>query len=125
MSHYSTAQERQAVKDWRPGAEACNAILRATRYLGRVISTKWSGCHRRCLAETKMRWFKLLGERAMARAFDRQDGRVAGSRRHPESLHASGHSDARGRAVNPPGPGSRHSDYLCNKPLNFPQNLKA
>jgi hypothetical protein len=34
--------------------------------------TRWSGYHRRSLVETKMRCFKLLGERVMARDFDRQ-----------------------------------------------------
>ena len=33
---------------------------------------KWSGYHQRSLVETKMRCFKLLGERVMARDFDRQ-----------------------------------------------------
>lgn len=32
----------------------------------------WSGYYRRSLAETKMRCFKLLGERIMSRDFDRQ-----------------------------------------------------
>jgi chromosome condensin MukBEF MukE localization factor len=46
--------------------------LASTRQLGRKIWKKWSGYHRRGLVETKMRCFKLLGERVMARAFDRQ-----------------------------------------------------
>jgi len=33
---------------------------------------KWSGYHRRSLVETKVRCFKLFGERVMARNFDRQ-----------------------------------------------------
>ena len=33
---------------------------------------KWTGYHRRSLVETKIRCFKLLGERVMARDFDRQ-----------------------------------------------------
>lgn len=56
----------------RPGAEARNEILRATRRLGRAIWKKWRGYHRRSLVETKMRCFKLLGEGIMARDFDRQ-----------------------------------------------------
>jgi hypothetical protein len=59
-------------KDQRPGAKARNPILAATRRLGRKIWKKWSGYHRRSLVETKMRCFKLLGERVMARDFDRQ-----------------------------------------------------
>lgn len=62
-------------KPWkgkRPGAAARNAILDATRRLGRRIWKNWTGYHRRSLVETKMRCFKLLGERVMARDFDRQ-----------------------------------------------------
>nr|WP_217345312.1 IS5 family transposase [Noviherbaspirillum sp. L7-7A]MBV0879568.1 IS5 family transposase [Noviherbaspirillum sp. L7-7A]MBV0880621.1 IS5 family transposase [Noviherbaspirillum sp. L7-7A]MBV0880655.1 IS5 family transposase [Noviherbaspirillum sp. L7-7A] len=66
---------RKNAKLWkmnRIGATARNEILRATRRLGRTIWKKWSGYHRRSLVETKMRCFKLLGERIMARDFDRQ-----------------------------------------------------
>ena len=66
---------RKNAKPWkvnRTGAAARNEILRATRRLGRTIWKKWSGYHRRSVVETKMRCFKLLGERIMARDFDRQ-----------------------------------------------------
>ena len=66
---------RKNAKPWkanRTGAVARNEILRATRRLGRTIWKRWSGYHRRSLVETKMRCFKLLGERIMARDFDRQ-----------------------------------------------------
>ena len=66
---------RKNAKPWklnRLGAAARNEILRATRRLGRTIWKKWSGYHQRSLVETKMRCFKLLGERIMARDFDRQ-----------------------------------------------------
>jgi len=66
-----TRRNAKPWKDRRPGAEARNAILNATRRLGRKIWKKWSGYHRRSLVETKMRCFKLLGERVMARDFDR------------------------------------------------------
>jgi hypothetical protein len=56
--------------EYRPDAR--NNILHTTRKLGRAIWKKWSGHHRRSLVETKMRCFKLLGERVMARDFDRQ-----------------------------------------------------
>ena len=56
----------------RAGARARNEILRATRELGRSLWKKWSGYHRRSLVETKMGCFKRLGERVMARDFDRQ-----------------------------------------------------
>ena len=66
---------RRNAKPWadaRAGAQARNEILRATRKLGRAIWKKWSGYHRRSLVETKMGGFKRLGERVMARDFDRQ-----------------------------------------------------
>jgi hypothetical protein len=56
----------------RAGARARNEILRATRELGRSIWKKWSGYDRRSLVETKMGCFKRLGERVMARDFERQ-----------------------------------------------------
>jgi hypothetical protein len=67
-----TRKNAKPWKDQRPGAKARNAILAATRRLGRTIWKKWAGYHRRSLVETKMRCFKLLGERVMARDFDRQ-----------------------------------------------------
>ncbi len=62
----------QPWKEGTEGARARNEILRATKRLGRTIWKKWSGYHRRSLVDTKMRCFKLLGERVMARDFDRQ-----------------------------------------------------
>lgn len=67
-----TRKNARPWKDQRPGTQARNAIFHATRRLGRAIWKKWSGYHRRSLVETKMRCFKLLGERVMARDFDRQ-----------------------------------------------------
>ncbi len=55
-----------------PGVQALNETLCAIRRLGRTIWKKWSGYHRRSLVETKMHCFKLLGQRVMARTFDRQ-----------------------------------------------------
>lgn len=49
---------RENAKPWknqRPGAQARNAILAATRQLGRKIWKAWGGYHRRSLVETKMR----------------------------------------------------------------------
>ncbi|WP_323144896.1 IS5 family transposase [Massilia phyllosphaerae] len=66
---------RKNAKPWktnRRGADARNDILQTTGWLGRAIWKKWSGYHQRSLVETKMRCFKLLGERVMARDFDRQ-----------------------------------------------------
>ena len=59
-------------KENTPGARARNETLRATERLGRTIWKKWSGYHRRSLVETKMRCFKLLGERVNARIFNSQ-----------------------------------------------------
>jgi len=59
-------------KEATPGAQARNEILRATKRLGRSIWRTWSGYHRRSRVEAKMRCLKLLGERLMARDFDRQ-----------------------------------------------------
>jgi hypothetical protein len=67
-----TRKNAQFRKENTAGARARNEILRATKCLGRTIWKKWSGYHRRSLVETKMRCFKLLGERVMARDFDRQ-----------------------------------------------------
>ena len=54
------------------GAAARNETLRAIKRLGCTIWKKWSGYHRRSLVETKMHCIKLLGQRVMARTFDRQ-----------------------------------------------------
>ena len=66
---------RKTARPWlenTPDAQASNETVRATRRLGRTIWRCWSGYHRRSLLETKMRCFKLLGERVMARDFDWQ-----------------------------------------------------
>jgi hypothetical protein len=66
---------RRSGRPWKedgPGAIARNETLRAMKRLGRTIWKKWSGYHRRSLVETKMHCFKLLGQRVMARTFDRQ-----------------------------------------------------
>ena len=66
---------RKNARPWlenTPGAKARNETVRSSRRLGRAIWRCWSGYHRRSLVETKMRCFKLLGERVMARDFDRQ-----------------------------------------------------
>ena len=54
------------------GAVARNEALRASKYLGRALWRRWSGYHRRSRVETKMHCVKLLGQRLMARDFDRQ-----------------------------------------------------
>jgi transposase len=70
---------RRNAKPWKPttaGAMARNAALRSSKYLGRAIWRNWSGYHRRSRAETKMHCMKLLGQRLMARDFDRQVAEV-------------------------------------------------
>ena len=63
----------QSSKDLeQAGAVARNEALRASKYLGRALWRRWSGYHRRSRVETKMRCVKLLGQRPMARDFDRQ-----------------------------------------------------
>jgi len=54
------------------GAIAMSDAIRALRYLGRARWRNWSGYHRRSRVETKMHCMKLLGQRLMARDFDRQ-----------------------------------------------------
>lgn len=66
---------RRNAKPWKkdsPGAAGRNEALLAIRHLGRTIWRKWSGYHRRSRAETKMNCMKLLGQKLMARDFDRQ-----------------------------------------------------
>ena len=66
---------RKNAKPWKEdtaGAVARNEALRASRRLGQAIWRRWSGYHRRSRAETKMHCVKLLGQRLMARDFDRQ-----------------------------------------------------
>ena len=66
---------RKNAKPWKTataGAVARNEALRTSKYLGRALWRRWSVYHRRSRAETKMPCVKLLGQRLMARDFDRQ-----------------------------------------------------
>lgn len=66
---------RKNARPWRAnlvGAASRNEALNACGRLGRAIWKRWSGYHRRSLVETKMHCFKRLGERVMARTFERQ-----------------------------------------------------
>jgi len=70
---------RKNAKPWKHdtvGAIARNETLRASKYLGRALWRRWSGCHRRSRVETKMPCVKLLGQRLSARDFDRQVAEV-------------------------------------------------
>lgn len=68
----STAQERLLWKVKHMGDLARNEAERACLRLSRCLWKKWSGNHWRSLVETKMYCFKRLGERVMARTFERQ-----------------------------------------------------
>lgn len=66
---------RRNAKAWpenTPGVDARNETVRACRRFGRTIWKRWSGYRQRSRVETKMHCFKLLGERVIAREFDRQ-----------------------------------------------------
>lgn len=49
-----------------------NMLLKTIAHIGRAIWKKWSGYHLRSLVETKMFCIKRLGEKLMAKDFDRQ-----------------------------------------------------
>ena len=49
-----------------------NEAVKACKKLVRTLWKRWSGYHRRSLVETKMNCFKRLGEKVMARTFERQ-----------------------------------------------------
>ena len=66
---------RRNAKPWKAvtaGAVARNEALRASKYPGPALWRRWSGYHRRSRVETKRHCVKLLGQRLMARDFDRQ-----------------------------------------------------
>jgi hypothetical protein len=70
---------RKNAQPWKPttaGAIVRNDALRASKYLGQALWRNWSGYHRRSRVETKMHCMKLLGQRLMARDFDRQVAEV-------------------------------------------------
>ena len=70
---------RRNGKPWKTrtaGADERNETLRAIKHLGRRLWKRWSGYHRRSLAETAMSRFKRLGERLAARDPARQVAEV-------------------------------------------------
>jgi hypothetical protein len=72
---YVVIPPRKRAKPWTAvtaGAVARNGALRASKYLDRAPWRRWSGYHRRSRAETKTHCLKLLGQRHMARDFNRQ-----------------------------------------------------
>ena len=109
---------RKNAKPWKPdtaGAIERNGALRASKRFGRTIWQRWSGYHRQSRVETKMHCLKLLGQRLMARDFDRQVA-VPGPRCRPEWLHSTRHTRHRRRWISMSGDGdSRPSPELCNR----------
>ena len=70
---------RRNGKPWKTqtaGAPERNETLRAIKHLGRRLWKRWSGYHRRSLAETAMSRLKRLGERLAARDPARQVAEV-------------------------------------------------
>lgn len=70
---------RKNARLWQPttdGAKARNDALQTSKRLGRALWRKWSGYHRRSRVEAKMNCIKQLGQRLMAKAFDRQVAEV-------------------------------------------------
>lgn len=71
---------RNYVRLWKPitdGAKEHIDALQSFKRLGRVLWRIWSGYHRSSRVEAKMNFIKLLCQRLMVRALDRQ---VAGLR---------------------------------------------
>ncbi len=65
---------RKNAKPWKAGSAGAavrNEALRALEHLGRALWRRWNGYHRRSRAETKMHCDRQLGQRLMARDFDR------------------------------------------------------
>lgn len=60
------------MEDRHGGALARDEALRASKCLSRAIWRRRSGYHRRSHVETKMLCVQLLGQRLIARDFDRQ-----------------------------------------------------
>ena len=72
-------QPRRNGRPWKTrtaGAGERNETLRAIKHLGRRLWKRWSGYHRRSLAETAMSRLKRLGERLAARDPARQVAEV-------------------------------------------------
>lgn len=66
---------RKNAKMWKPDkprARSCNEAVRSSKYLGRALWRNLTRYHLRSRIETKMHCVKLLGQRLMARDFDRQ-----------------------------------------------------
>jgi hypothetical protein len=62
-----TRKNAKSLKGRRAGSEDRNAILHAMRRIGTKIWKKWTGYHRRSLAETKNRGVLTARRMGMAR----------------------------------------------------------
>jgi transposase len=72
---HAVVPPRNNAKPWKAitaGTVARNEALRSSKYLGPALWRRSSGYHRRSRVEAKMHCVKLLGQRLMARDFDRQ-----------------------------------------------------
>ena len=70
---------RKNAKLWKPdtlGARARNEAVQSSKDLGRAQWHRLTGYHRRSRVETKMHCLKLMGQRLVARGFDRQVAEV-------------------------------------------------
>ena len=70
---------RRNAKPWKKdslGAAGRNEALRTVKRFGRTIWRCWSGYHRRSRVEAKMNCVKLLGQKLMARDFNRQTAEI-------------------------------------------------
>lgn len=124
-SHYPDSRERQTME--RP-ALWCRS---PKRYFPCYSSSWPENLEKNGLAipgvlslKTKMRCFKLLGERVIAR-FRPQNGGVTGTRCHPESLYSAGHASNCAYAINPPGVAVHALGYLRNKAVHSQTAAKS
>jgi hypothetical protein len=76
---YAVIPPRKNAKPWKDKQARSierNELLKTVKRLGRVLWKKWSGYHRRSLAETKMDCIKLLGDKLRARRFPSQVNKI-------------------------------------------------
>ncbi len=79
---YAVIPPRKNAKPWKDKQARSierNELLKIVKRLGRVLWKKWSGYHRRSLAETKMDCIKLLGDKLRARSFPSQVNEIHAS----------------------------------------------
>ena len=72
MPSFRPERTRDPGSPTRPAPGRATEALRASKYLGRALWRRLTGDLRRSRAETKMNCTKLLGQKLLARDFDRQ-----------------------------------------------------